>query len=193
MNRSSLTTSSVASVFFPFDSIVTGTHTPASLSISFLASSSAVGAELPAATTNTAVNRARTQAVRLDPRMETSGGNEKAGTKIDGSTLRHPDRRRGDLVGRAVAGVRAAAAGQPADAPHRHVVVAEDLTTETHAGQAPRRQHLLFGLGHLVRFARDELDAAGGAAGVAAAGVQLIDAGLVLQRQHQPLVGRHLE
>ena len=44
-------------------------------------------------------------------------------------------------------------------------------------------QHGLLGFGHLLRFAGDELDPAGRAAGVAAAGVQLVDAGLVAQGQ----------
>ena len=59
--------------------------------------------------------------------------------------------------------------------------------------QAAGGEDVLLGVGHLVGLAGDELDAAGGAAGVAAAGVELIDLGLVLQRQDQPLAVRHLE
>src|SRR5262249_23400915 len=49
-------------------------------------------------------------------------------------TLPHPHRRRGDRVRRSVPHVRASAAGQPRDALHRHVVVAQDLAAEPHPG-----------------------------------------------------------
>ena len=84
--------------------------------------------------------------------------------------------------------IRPAAAGEPADRSHRHVVVTEDLTREAYAAEPFRRQHVALGDGHLVGLAFDELDAAGGAAGVAAARMQLIDAGILLEREHQAFV-----
>src|SRR6185312_10223970 len=86
-----------------------------------------------------------------------------------------------------------AAARQSAHGPHGHVVVTDDLAAETNAGQSPGSQDGFFGLGHLLRLAREEFDPAGGAAGVAAAGMELIDLGFVLQRQHQALALGHLE
>src|SRR5262249_36565132 len=87
----------------------------------------------------------------------------------------------------------AAAARKPANGSDGHVVVAQDLTTEPHTGQATGRQDILLGLGHLVRLAPDELHPASRAPGVAAAPVKLIDLGLVLQRQDHAFALRHLE
>ena len=55
------------------------------------------------------------------------------------------------------------------------------------AGDAACGEHLFFGHGHRLGFALDELDAAGRASRVAAAGVQDVDARVLLDRQHQPL------
>ena len=52
---------------------------------------------------------------------------------------------------------------------------------------------LLFGIRVLGRLSGDELDPAGRAAGVAAAGVQDVHVGILLDRQDQPLVIRHVE
>src|SRR5438874_11792087 len=65
---------------------------------------------------------------------------------------------------------RLAGTGRAADDADGHVVVAEDLAAEAHAGDALGGQDVLLGGGHPVRLAADELDAAGGAAGIAAAG-----------------------
>jgi hypothetical protein len=59
--------------------------------------------------------------------------------------------------------------------------------------EAARGQDALLGDGHLLRLAAHELDAAGGAARIAVAGVQLIDVGVVLQGQHQAFALRHIE
>jgi len=109
------------------------------------------------------------------------------------SAARDEDRRRGDAVRRALAGVGPAAAGQAADAPDGHVPVADDLTAETHPGQALGLEDLLLGFRHLVRLAGEELDPARRAAGVPAAGVELVDPGLVDQGQDEALPGRNLE
>ena len=91
------------------------------------------------------------------------------------------------------AGVRSAAAGQPADGADRHVVVAENLATEPDARQPLGGQDVPFGDGHPLGFAGHKLDPAGGAARVAAAGVELVHMGLVFQGQDQALVQRDLE
>src|SRR6266581_1410390 len=93
-----------------------------------------------------------------------------------------PDGRRGDVVGGATAGIFAAGAFEAADDFDGHVVVAEDLAAQADAGgggEASGGHDVFFGLGHRLGFADDELDAAGGAAGVAAAGVELIRSGFV--------------
>ena len=59
--------------------------------------------------------------------------------------------------------------------------------------QAAGLEHVLLGDRHLVRLAGDELDPTGGAPGVAAAGVELVDLGVVLEGQDQALVGRHVK
>jgi hypothetical protein len=93
-----------------------------------------------------------------------------------------PNRWRRDRVGGAAAGVFAARAFEAADDFDGHVVVAEDLATQADAGhgsQASGGHDVFFGLGHGFGVAGDELDAAGGAAGVAAAGVELVGLGFV--------------
>jgi hypothetical protein len=85
-----------------------------------------------------------------------------------------------------MAGVFASAAGEAADGPHFHVVIAEDLATEAHAGEAARGEHVAFGDGHAGGLAADELDAASRAARMTAARVELIDSGVLLERPDQP-------
>ena len=60
-------------------------------------------------------------------------------------------------------------------------MVAEDLAGEAEAGggEASGGEDGFFGFGHFFGFAAEELDAAGGAAGVAAAGVELVGVGFV--------------
>ena len=87
-----------------------------------------------------------------------------------------------DVVGGAAAGVLAAGAFEAADDLEGHVVVAEDLAAQADAGhvnEASGGHDVFFGLGHGGGFAGDELDAAGGAARVAAAGVKLVGVSLV--------------
>src|SRR5437660_1513467 len=95
------------------------------------------------------------------------------------SSLVDPYRRRRDLVRRPLTGVGAVGGGrEPADRLDAHVVVALDLTAQPQArcsDQAARREDVFFRLGHLLWLAGDELHAASGAAGEAAAGVHLID------------------
>jgi hypothetical protein len=93
-----------------------------------------------------------------------------------------------------VTGIGPAAAREPANRADAHIMVANDLATQPNgAEQATSFEHIFFGDRHLVRFASDELNAAGRAAGIPAASVELIDLGLVLQSQDQPLAGGHVE
>jgi hypothetical protein len=57
--------------------------------------------------------------------------------------------------------------------------MAGDLTAEADAGCALGGQAVFLGEGEGVGFAGDKFDAAGGAAGITAAGVKLVLAGLV--------------
>ena len=91
------------------------------------------------------------------------------------------------VAGLRSAGSGAAAALEAADGADGHVVIAEDLARQADAGHALGGEHLLLGDGHSLGFALDELDAAGRAAGVAAAGMEDVDPGVLLDRQHQPL------
>jgi hypothetical protein len=52
---------------------------------------------------------------------------------------------------------------------------------------------LLFGDGHFRRFAREKLDAAGGASGVPAAGMELVARDLFAKRIDEPFAGRYFE
>ena len=72
-------------------------------------------------------------------------------------------------------------------------MIAHDLAGKAHSGQAPCFETLFLGLGHLLGLAVDELDAAGGAAGEAAASVQDVDVGILLDRQHQPAIRTHVD
>jgi hypothetical protein len=98
-----------------------------------------------------------------------------------------------DRLGGARPDVFSPATRQPADDADRHVVIADDLTAEPHARQTASGQDVLLGGRHPRRLTRHEFDAAGRAAGVAAAGMQLIDLALVLQRQHKTFPQRHFK
>ena len=73
---------------------------------------------------------------------------------------------------------------------------------ETHLDLATERlgelvgasgEDLLFGLGHLGGIAGDEFDAAGGAAGLAAAGVELVEVAVFLEGEDEAFVLRDVE
>jgi len=74
-------------------------------------------------------------------------------------------------------------------------MIAEDLATEAQTGlrKAASDEDIFLRLRHPLRLAADELDAAGGAASVAAAGVELIDLGFILQGEDEALVIRDLD
>lgn len=82
-----------------------------------------------------------------------------------------PHRRGCDGVFGAVSRVGAAAAGEPGDDFYRHVMIAEQLTAETYPAESLGGEGRLFGFGHAFGFPGEELDFAGCAAGMAAAGV----------------------
>ena len=101
------------------------------------------------------------------------------------------------LVVIAVLGILAAillpTISQARDRAHSHVVIAQDLARQSNAGRIFRRQHAPLGDGHRFGLARDELDAARGAAGVAPAGVQHIDLRVLLDREHETLSWNDLD
>jgi hypothetical protein len=72
-------------------------------------------------------------------------------------------------------------------------MIADNLTTEPNYGQTLGRQNVLLGDGHLVGLAGDKFYPAGGAAGIAATGMQLIDVCFVAQGKHKALACGHLE
>jgi len=67
------------------------------------------------------------------------------------------------------------------------------LAAQPNTAEAPGSQHIALGDGHAIGLAVDELDAAGGAASVAAAGVKLIDAGILFEGEDEPLTLRYFE
>lgn len=67
------------------------------------------------------------------------------------------------------------------------------MAREADATEATFGQFVFFGLSHRVRFAGDKLDAAGGAATVAATGIELIDTSFISQGQDQTFVSRHFK
>ena len=68
-------------------------------------------------------------------------------------------------------------------------MVADDLTRQPHPRQSFLFHLRFLGQRHARRFAADELDAARRAAGIAAAGVENVNVGVLLDREHQPLAG----
>src|SRR5690606_7373448 len=90
-------------------------------------------------------------------------------------------------------GIGPAAALEPADGADRHVAIDEDLAREADARQAAALEDLGLGLRHPLGLTRDELHAARRAARVAAAGVQLIDARVLLEREDEALSVGHAE
>jgi hypothetical protein len=66
-------------------------------------------------------------------------------------------------------------------------VIAQDLAGETNTCESSRREPFHFSRGVRGRLSVYEFNAAGCAAGIAATGVQDIHAGLVLNREYEPL------
>ena len=88
---------------------------------------------------------------------------------------------------RRFARVGTTAAGEPADGADRHVVVADDLTREPHAGQTAFLELALFRPGHGCRFTLGELDPACRAACIPTTGVENIDACILFNREDESL------
>ena len=86
-----------------------------------------------------------------------------------------------------------AAAFQPADRSHGHIVIAFDLAGESDAGKTFFCELRLFRQRHARRLAVDELDAARRAARVPPARVQDVDARILLDRQHETLALLHID
>ena len=71
-------------------------------------------------------------------------------------------------------------------------MVALDLTREAHARKPFLRKPRLLGLCHASRFAFHELDTTCRAPGVSAARVENVDAGILLDRENEPLAVLHI-
>jgi hypothetical protein len=65
-------------------------------------------------------------------------------------------------------------------------MIALDLAGEAYASQPFLGQFVFLGFGHLAGFTGNKFHATSGAFRIAATGVQLINAGLIGQRQYQP-------
>jgi len=66
-------------------------------------------------------------------------------------------------------------------------MIADDLTRQPHPDRALCQKHLFLRNCHPRGFPLDEFDATGCATGIAAAGVQLVDVRVLLEREHQTL------
>jgi hypothetical protein len=89
-----------------------------------------------------------------------------------------PNRRRLDSIRRTRAGILFPAAGEAAFSNDVYVTIARHLATQPKAmrpAQATCLQNRSLGLRNLVRLSGDETHPAGGASGVPAAGMKLID------------------
>jgi len=102
-------------------------------------------------------------------------------------------RRRFDERLRRGPGIGTAAAFEAADGSHRHIVIAQDLARQAYAGQTAGGEDGALRDGAPFRLALDELHAAGRATGSAATGVQLIDPGVLLEREDEALPFRHVK
>jgi four helix bundle protein len=83
--------------------------------------------------------------------------------------------------------IGSSAAGEAADGANRHLVIADNLAGQAHARETFLCEPGLFSNRHSIRFAADELNAAGCAAGIAAAGMQDVHAGILFNRKHEAL------
>jgi hypothetical protein len=92
-----------------------------------------------------------------------------------------------DLRSRLVPSIFSPAARQTAYSANCHVFIANDLTAQPDARQAPRRKYVTLSDSHAVGLAVEEFDAARRAACLPATGVQLIDCRILLKSQDQPL------
>src|ERR1051326_620094 len=93
-----------------------------------------------------------------------------------------------NVVLRPLARIFSSAPGKSADGADGHVMVTEHLTAQAHAAEAADLQHALLCGGHHFRLTGYELDSAGRATSIAATCVQLINARLIHEGQHQTLV-----
>ena len=91
------------------------------------------------------------------------------------------------------ADVGLAAARQTTDRPNGHVVFAQNLAREPDTGRLFTCQRGRLSLGEQRRLTCDELDPTRRATRATAAAMQLIDARILLEREHQTLVERDFE
>jgi hypothetical protein len=83
--------------------------------------------------------------------------------------------------------IGASAAFKPADQSNMNVVIAQNLATQANPTKPARSQTGLFRFRHPLWLPRNKLDAAGSAAGISAAGMQLIRCSILCKCQHQTL------
>ena len=104
----------------------------------------------------------------------------------------HPHRRRRDLISRPFPRIHTIGRRrQPARRPHRHVVIALNLTAQPQSGRAcqtARGKNILLRLRDLRRLPRYKFHTAGRATRVAPASMHLIHGGFIRQCQYQPFV-----
>ncbi len=107
---------------------------------------------------------------------------------VIGAVFRGPDRGRLDFIGHRRALVGTTASFQSTDQLDGHVGIAGDLTAQPDAwlGDPTSTQRFLLGLGHLVGFALDELDATGRASRIPATRMQLVGLGVVDECLDEP-------
>lgn len=105
----------------------------------------------------------------------------------------HPFRSRCDLRIGGGARVGASTAFQPADRANGHVVIARNLARQADASESAGGQPVALGNGVSGRLAFDELDTARRASRIAAAGVQHVNRGILLDRQYEALPHRNIE
>ncbi len=139
------------------------------------------------------MNRMENPSIALHPViLSAHNRREDAPTARRALHLNPLDRHRLEFGIHGAAGVLTAAPFESADDANMHVVIDEDLARESRSGSrhAFRREDIAFGLCHRRWLAADELDAAGCAFCLAAAGVKLIGASLFDESEHEALSSR---
>jgi hypothetical protein len=90
-------------------------------------------------------------------------------------------------------GIFPPASGKAADRPHRHVLIDHDLAAQANSRKSPGGQQIFLGDRDLFRFPGQKLDPASRAAGIAAAGMQLINPGVFGQCQDEAFSNGNFE
>jgi hypothetical protein len=80
-----------------------------------------------------------------------------------------------------------AASFESTDQPNRHIVITQNLTTQSATGKPFRGEEVLLGNSHHGWFAINELDAARSASSLSSASMQLVRRSFFAQGAHKPL------